>query len=48
MANDQAKLQRFAESEYQETFDDILAQMTYENGLTFGLEEENGGSWFDF
>ena len=48
MANDYEQVQHHAETEYQETFDDILAQLTYENGLAFGLEEGNGGSWFDF
>ena len=52
MANDQAELQHYAESEYQDTFDEILASLTYENGLTLGIDENfadsNGGSRFDF
>ena len=52
MANSQAELQHYAEGEYQETADEILARMTYENGLTLSLDERfansNDGSWFDF
>ena len=39
MANDQAELQHYAEVDYNQTFEDILAEMTHEDG--------NGGSWFD-
>ena len=48
MANDQAELQHYAEAEYQDTFDEILACMTYENGLAMSEENGIGGSWFDF
>ena len=52
MANDQAELQHYAEGEYQENFDEILARMTYENGLMLSLDERftnsNDGSSVDF
>ena len=42
----------YGEAEYQDTFDEILASLTYENGLTLGIDEDfadsNGGSRFDF
>ncbi|KAL8792602.1 MAG: hypothetical protein Q9195_004825 [Heterodermia aff. obscurata] len=47
MANDQADLQHFAETEYHETFEELLARMTNENGL-ISLDNSTNGSWFDF
>ena len=47
MVNDQAELQHYAEFEYQDTFDEVLASMNLENGLGFDGNITNSNSWFD-